>query len=284
MCSRMNTQDSERLRAAVARRMISSLNGCLSLPGHASLAAVTRGKMLRALLTMRLGRALSSDGRRILDCAAAVELAHFASLLHDDLIDGDTSRRGKPALWIARGPRYAVLAGDYLVSRAIRMIHRSAPDLLGLFSETIAEMCEAEFEQEIFGRRARLEEHRLAKISERKTGSLFGFAAACAAEKAGALRNALEKAGRIVGTAYQIADDSRDGERHKRSEPAGMVHRMARSALSTLGRWPAAGRALETYLSADFLPSALGQSATQLLPGRRSLACLQSQSRTQNPG
>lgn len=216
---------------------------------------MTDGKMLRGLLIIRLGLALGTCRTRLIACAAAVELAHLASLLHDDIVDGDCIRRGRPALWTLRGPKYAVLAGGLLVARAIRLIRRSAPEMISDFSETLAQMCEGEFMEQNIRKPSR---RQLRQIAERKTGSLFGFSARCATVDEGKLRLMLARAGMALGTAYQIADDARDARiassaRRKAARRA--VTMRIRQCREMLRRWPRVRNALNAYLRRDFLPA-----------------------------
>lgn len=80
-----------------------------------------RGGEVRTLLTVRMAEALRLDGETATILAAATELLHNASLIHDDLQDGDTDRRGAPALWVAFGPASALCAGDALIAAAFRL-------------------------------------------------------------------------------------------------------------------------------------------------------------------
>ena len=89
------------------------------------------GKRLRPVLAMAAAEAVGSPGERALPLAAAVELVHTYSLLHDDLpcMDDDDERRGVPSVHIAFGEAVAVLAGDALLASAFEVIAKGAPDL-----------------------------------------------------------------------------------------------------------------------------------------------------------
>lgn len=173
-------------------------------------AGLFGGKMLRSRLVFFAGTAAGLPVPRLVRCAAAVEMVHVASLLHDDVVDGGVMRRGQPAFWVEKGAQAAILMGDWLISRAAGHLQSVDPALLSHFFATLQEMCDAEIEQEML---SKSREHDWAfseSIALRKTGSLFGFAAYCAAAGTPGLREALRLAGRDVGTAYQLADDIQD--------------------------------------------------------------------------
>ncbi len=80
------------------------------------------GKLVRAALVLMSARAFGADPAVAVPCAVAVELTHSFSLLHDDIMDGDELRRGRPAAWVVYGPGRAVLAGDGLMGRAFGIL------------------------------------------------------------------------------------------------------------------------------------------------------------------
>lgn len=168
------------------------------------------GKMLRARLILRVGLATGEPAPILCRAGAAVEMLHAASLLHDDVVDGGAWRRNAPALWATEGTRAAVLLGDLLVALATETVQRSLPDRLPLLISTLRDMCEAEAEQEFFDADTDRSWTRCVRIARRKTGSLFGFAAACAGESQPDSIRRLCEAGTALGTAYQLADDLLD--------------------------------------------------------------------------
>ncbi len=173
-------------------------------------ATLDGGKLLRSRLVQALAGATRQPARLQVHAGAAVEMLHAASLLHDDVVDGGTRRRGAPALWVSEGARAAVILGDLLMSLAVESIQQALPDRIPLLVATFREMCEAEAEQEfsLLGDDASWD--RCVSIARRKTGSLFGFAAACAGGDDERLTAALRHAGYALGTAYQLADDLLD--------------------------------------------------------------------------
>ena len=142
--------------------------------------------------------------------AAAVEILHAASLLHDDIVDGGTRRRGEPAVWVSEGARAAVILGDLLMSLAVAGVQEALPTHLPILIATLRDMCDGEAEQEFADAGADSSWDQCVGIARRKTGSLFGFAAACAGGSQPARVEALQRAGYALGTAYQLADDLLD--------------------------------------------------------------------------
>ncbi|MBL7076287.1 MAG: polyprenyl synthetase family protein [Kiritimatiellae bacterium] len=173
-------------------------------------ASVDGGKMLRGRLVLQIGSSNGTAETSLCRLAAAVELLHGASLLHDDVVDGGTERRHAPALWVSEGTKAAVLIGDLMLSVALTLVEKEGAQHLAVLMRALREMCDAEAEQE-FSRNAHLDSwDDCVRIAQHKTGSLFGFAAACAGGRDTDLADALEQAGRDLGTAYQLADDMLD--------------------------------------------------------------------------
>lgn len=190
--------------------------GCLAeTPLHSALADCKNlfgtGKMLRSRLALRVGLAANVPYSTVLRAAAAVELIHAASLLHDDVIDGGFLRRGAPAFWVDRGIPAAILLGDLLLFKALELVSPVENSrLLPVIIKLTGEVCEAESEQELITRGKLADWETCVNTARRKTGALFAFAAhACGGDDA-ALSDALQESGYLVGTAYQLADDILD--------------------------------------------------------------------------
>jgi geranylgeranyl pyrophosphate synthase len=173
-------------------------------------SSVGGGKMLRARLLLHIGPVAKVPSSVLCQAGAAVEMLHAASLLHDDIVDGGTRRRGEPTLWVSEGARAAVLLGDLLVSLAVEAVQEALPERLPLLITTLREMCDAEAEQEFDEAETQATWNQCVSIAQRKTGSLFGLAAACAGGPQPARVEALRRAGYALGTAYQLADDLLD--------------------------------------------------------------------------
>jgi geranylgeranyl diphosphate synthase type II len=169
------------------------------------------GKRVRPVLCLAAGEAVGAEPERVMPAAAAVELVHSFSLVHDDLpaLDNDTERRGRPSVWAAYGEATAVLAGDALVAEAFRLA--LAYDV----SAVARELMEATLAM-IGGQQLDLEgAHDLAELHRLKTGALFNASIMCGVWAAGL---PLEEhtpwrgfAGEL-GLLFQVVDDILDGD------------------------------------------------------------------------
>ncbi len=169
------------------------------------------GKMLRSRLAYRVGRANGIDNDLLVYGAAAVEMIHTASLLHDDVIDGGVLRRGMPTFWVEKGAAGAILVGDLLLFKAIDLICQVADgrythDLVKLTGE----VCEAESEQELLFDDSQSKLELCQSIARRKTGALFAFVALIAGDGDEHRKEVLRESGYLLGTVYQLADDILD--------------------------------------------------------------------------
>jgi geranylgeranyl diphosphate synthase type I len=174
------------------------------------------GKALRPTLALLLAEALGASSEMALPLAVAVQLVHDFSLLHDDIVDGDSSRRGQPALWVRDGMAAALNTGDALLTAAFCVISsaelpsRIATRATRRLSQATLEMVGGQ-QADIAATgapAADLPQH-LAMV-ERKTGALMGAAAALggiAAAGSVATIAACENFGRILGVAFQLRDD-----------------------------------------------------------------------------
>lgn len=146
--------------------------------------------------------------------AAAVELLHTATLIHDDVIDNSPLRRGKPTLNETEGNQAAVLAGDYLFTRCFNLLKElQSFQVMGAISETIATLVAGELQQMQTQGDLTLGEEDYAHTIYCKTGALFEVAASCPAvftQADDALIQAYKAYGRATGAAFQIVDDNLD--------------------------------------------------------------------------
>ncbi len=215
------------VRPRLDDRIESHVGGVLSdIPlGHRSaLHEVLRGgKRVRGLLVCLVSKTLGGEVERALPRAVAVELVQAASLIHDDVVDQDTRRRGLPAVWTLEGIRRAVLLGDVVFASAIRMMCRlSGRDGL-LIADAIAKVsegaCNEPLEPAPLVRAVRsgsVPPGLYERIIDLKTGVLFGVACQLGAVAAGADEatvDRFDRFGRQLGQAYQLADDLMDLER-----------------------------------------------------------------------
>lgn len=169
-------------------------------------------KRARPQLTYAFGEALGVPGDASLDIALAAELIHSASLLHDDVVDAGTLRRGRPTANSLYGNHAAVLSGDLLICFALQSLRNHPPASNALAVEVIAKMTHAAiFEVESRGV-ADLSYRSWESIALGKTGILFGFCGAASAIFAGdhQAREDLMNVGERLGVAFQLADDLAD--------------------------------------------------------------------------
>lgn len=169
-------------------------------------------KRARARVALWVGEALGAPADVVLDAAVAVELIHAASLLHDDVVDGATVRRGMPSANARFGASVAVLSGDLLLTAAIARLQPHGPEATARALEVVAEMTRAVGVELAARRRVDFSLDDWRCMAEGKTGALFGLAAWLVARAAGdELRaRACDGALRHLGVAFQIADDLGD--------------------------------------------------------------------------
>lgn len=172
------------------------------------------GKRVRPALLLLCAELCGYTGPRRIQVAAAVELLHTATLLHDDVVDFANLRRGRPAANAVWGNRRAVLVGDFLYARASSMVVEDGDlDILWVFADTIRLMAEGEILQLQRSFDPEVTEAHYYAVIERKSAALL--AAAC---EAGAIlggvtrgeRRRLAEFGRELGLAFQLRDDALD--------------------------------------------------------------------------
>lgn len=179
------------------------------LPANKNLLG--KGKMLRSRLVLSIGTHNGVEERTLINAAAAVDIIHGASLLHDDVIDGGILRRGAPTFWKKYGTNGAILFGDLLVFKGLNLlIEAGRLDLLQELIDMSTHVCRSEVEQELVLRGTPGTWEECEQIARAKTGSLFAFAAVAGGNGTKEQADALREAGFILGTAYQLADDVLD--------------------------------------------------------------------------
>ncbi|MBT8041818.1 MAG: polyprenyl synthetase family protein [Pontiella sp.] len=179
------------------------------LPANKNLLG--NGKMLRSRLVLSMGAANKISEDTLISAAAAVDIIHAASLLHDDVIDGGILRRGAPTFWKKYGVNGAILFGDLLMFKALALLVKvDRPDLLQELIDRTGDVCRSEVEQELILRGTPGDWNDCMEVARFKTGSLFAFAAVAAAADEPGQADALREAGYILGTAYQLTDDLLD--------------------------------------------------------------------------
>ena len=173
------------------------------------------GKRLRPKL-VQLTAAIGprNDPVRAAELAAAVELLHNATLIHDDYVDESTHRRGRPTVAAAEGPERAIAVGDYYFAKATRLIAEMGnASVTSAIAEALEAICASQIDDVALRGAYPGDRESYLRVIRGKTASLF--AAACAS---GALLSdaspevvtALRRFGDLLGTAFQMADDMVD--------------------------------------------------------------------------
>jgi geranylgeranyl pyrophosphate synthase len=184
----------------------------VSSPAHTTLSA--GGKRVRPLLLFCSAARGPEPGGMLLTAAAAVELVHMATLVHDDLIDGAALRRGRPTVAQEHGPEAAIRVGDFLFARAFGELARcGVPEAVQALAGAALDLSRGEMDQQRAAFDLTLtEEAYLARV-RRKTASLFSVACRLGALAGGAGPEAQQRLatfGEAVGVAFQIFDDILD--------------------------------------------------------------------------
>jgi octaprenyl-diphosphate synthase len=186
------------------------------------------GKRARPLLTCSILRALGRDPSPHIDVIAAVELAHTGSLLHDDVIDGARTRRGRLSAHLVYDIPTAILAGDLLLTAAIDRTARACSRALRVsFSTALKDVCtgEALERERLFDPTVDVAHAR--RVNRLKTASLFAYSAEAGAilgEGELDVRSGSRAYGMALGQAFQLADDLLDlrGDADMLGKPIGM--------------------------------------------------------------
>lgn len=174
------------------------------------------GKRLRPALLLLMSGALGYTGSQRFNLAAVIEFIHTATLLHDDVVDESTMRRGRPTANQAFGNAASVLVGDFLYSRAFQMM-LDAQDMrvMQVLAEATNVIAEGEVLQLMNMGDASLDEAAYLHVIRSKTAKLFEASTRLAAILAGASaaqEEACATYGQALGTAFQVVDDVLDYE------------------------------------------------------------------------
>jgi geranylgeranyl pyrophosphate synthase len=195
------------------------------------LAILGRGKRLRPLLASISFKVCTGGNepevlyQRVLEGAVAIELAHGASLVHDDIIDGDLNRRGEPAYYIKTGIDNAILIGHKMLVMGLDIAVSHGENIAKIYVEAWSKTLNGQLSEINFNSKD-LDDTKVSadskffqiysRIIDLKTATLFSSACKAGAIWAGAseeLANVLAEYGREVGFAYQLADDLVDLEK-----------------------------------------------------------------------
>ena len=172
------------------------------------------GKRLRPLLMVLSARACGYGGSYDKTLSASLEYLHAATLLHDDLVDGASLRRGKPAAHRVWGNSVAVLVGDFLLARALAIAAGTERiEVVRILAELTEAMSQGEIHQLMRKGDVSLSEDEYLEVIRRKTALLFQAAcrvSAVMADADGERHSALADFGFNLGMAFQIVDDLLD--------------------------------------------------------------------------
>jgi len=172
------------------------------------------GKRLRPLLVLLVAKAMNYQGQRHTDLAAIIEFIHTATLLHDDVVDLSSLRRGRATANAKWGNAPSVLVGDFLYSRAFQMmVDIGNMDIMSILSDTTNTIAEGEVQQLVNAKDPHVDEPRYMSVIHKKTAALFEAAcetAAVMAEAEQVQRRAAKIYGFHLGIAFQLIDDVLD--------------------------------------------------------------------------
>ena len=172
------------------------------------------GKRLRPVLTLLAAKACGYRGERHISAAVIVEFIHTATLLHDDVVDLSTMRRGRKTANAEWGNAPSVLVGDFIYSRAFQMMVEIGDlQVMQIMADATNVIAEGEVEQLVNAGNGQLGEPAYYSVIYKKTAKLFEAGAQLGATVAGAspaMVEALGDYGRQLGNAFQIVDDLLD--------------------------------------------------------------------------
>ncbi len=178
------------------------------------------GKRVRPVLALASCESVGGDSEDAVEIAAALELLHTFTLVHDDIIDGDRFRRGEKTVHERWNNPIGIITGDALFSKAFETVARSFENtglekdviirIFDIFSRTSYQLCQGQASDVNFENQDEITEEDYMRMAERKTGSLMS-----ASTKVGGILgdgsrdevDALAKYGKLMGVAFQIQDD-----------------------------------------------------------------------------
>jgi octaprenyl-diphosphate synthase len=174
------------------------------------------GKRIRPLLLLICAKATDYDGDYHYSMAVVIELIHTATLLHDDVVDQSSTRRGQETANELWGNAPSVLVGDFLYSRAFEiMVEPNSMEIMRILSKATNQISEGEVLQLLNIKNANVTQAEYFKVIERKTACLFKAACQIAGILSSAdqkVINAMGSFGMHLGNAFQIIDDTLDYE------------------------------------------------------------------------
>ena len=173
------------------------------------------GKMLRPMMSLLVARAIGTPNDDSCRYASTCELLHNATLMHDDVADESSRRRGRPTVSALLGPSAAVLVGDFWLSKAVELAANSQHfvKVVKIFSKSLTDLAEGEMFQMEKAGSCDTDEEDYYRIIKCKTASLFeaaGVSGACSVDAGEAEVEAVRNFSVLYGMAFQIKDDILD--------------------------------------------------------------------------
>lgn len=169
------------------------------------------GKRMRPVLVLLCARLTGRVNDAVLNAAAALELLHTASLVHDDVVDESDTRRGQLSVNALSGNKVAVLVGDYLLSVALQLAAKTQnTEVVGVVAQLGQTLADGELLQLANTKKQELSEASYYEVIRKKTASLFSACAQVGAILAGGSGEEVERMrrfGQLVGMCFQLRDD-----------------------------------------------------------------------------
>ncbi|HVK06950.1 MAG TPA: polyprenyl synthetase family protein [Armatimonadaceae bacterium] len=252
----------------------SEIGAVREISGHTLLAGGKRLRPALALLSARVVGRGEYPAERVVTAAAAAELIHMATLMHDDVVDAAPERRGRSTANSVYGNAITILTGDYLLAKSISLLAYNDDNLhiVRVFSDVTVTMAEGEVLQAAVAHDRSIPMATYEDVIERKTSR---FLAGCC-ETGGMLggatleeRDALRAYGNDLGTAFQIADDLLDflGDPKKTGKSLGTDLRDGRVTLPLIHGLAVADAATRAQLEATLSQTALSDADVASVTG-----------------
>ncbi|HEY5447141.1 MAG TPA: polyprenyl synthetase family protein [Polyangia bacterium] len=254
------SEEMKLVEARLAERMESPIGSIPQVGAHLLGAG---GKRLRPLLAVLAARATGAPLDHAIAVGCAAELIHTATLYHDDVVDDGRVRRGRPAARMVFGNGVVVLVGDFCLARALETVALTGSlAMVQSLATTVTEMAEGEVAQlERAGNPdATVEDY--FRVIDRKTASLIAWCARVGGSVDEALAGPLERYGRALGRAFQIADDVLDSAIDETTAGKSVGHDLQEGKLTlpvllACEADPALGRRIRKQLGEQGVPAAV---------------------------
>src|SRR3954449_2230537 len=254
------TDEMKVVEARLAERMESPIGAIPQVGAHLLGAG---GKRLRPLLAVLAARATGAPLEDAVAVGCAAELIHTATLYHDDVVDDGRVRRGRPAARMVFGNGVVVLVGDFCLARALETVAMTGSlAMVRSLATTVTEMAEGEVAQlERAGNPdATVDDY--FRVIDRKTASLIAWCTRVGGSVGPELEAPLERYGRALGRAFQIADDLLDADVDEATAGKSVGHDLQEGKLTlpvllACEADPALGRRVRSQLGERGVPAAV---------------------------